>query len=164
MKNTTSWFFTRVILPLTPSIVGIFIRYIHTGVFSVFLFNPMELSFSIAMLCLLVLFSIQKIEDREIRNILSVIYIILLIFFIGIFALSNFLDVHIDQLYKTSSLHVDYGFSKIKTPKPTSTFLDIENYEIMFERLRRSVLVFTCVIILVTIVIKNIFKLKEEEV
>jgi hypothetical protein len=83
-------------LPLTPFITGAIIRGVGgvQGYQSVF--DVAELSFSMAMLCLLVVASAGRISDPHLRESLVGLWIFVGVVFLALFVLSTFVKVQID--------------------------------------------------------------------
>jgi hypothetical protein len=88
-----AWAAKNFVLPLVPFLVGTTTRYI-SGAHN--LFNVGELSFSMAMLCFLVVISAGRVKDDKLRESLSNLWIFTGIFYLTLFAVSTFIEIQIE--------------------------------------------------------------------
>jgi hypothetical protein len=91
-----AWAAKNLLLPLTPFITGALIRGVSgvQGYQSVF--DVGELSFSMAMLCLLVVVSAGRVQDQNLRESLVGIWIFAGVIFLALFVVSTFVKIEID--------------------------------------------------------------------
>jgi len=91
-----AWAAKNLLLPLTPFITGAIIRGVSgvQGYQSVF--DVGELSFSMAMLCLLVVVSAGRVQDQNLRESLVGLWIFAGVIFLALFVVSTFVKVQID--------------------------------------------------------------------
>jgi hypothetical protein len=82
------WMAKHLVLPLTPFFVGSAIRIVRTGELSASAFDPAELSFSLAMFCILGVVAAHRIHDREYRDIAFVVFVIGVAVFMSMFSFS----------------------------------------------------------------------------
>jgi hypothetical protein len=99
--ETLGWSLRRIFLPLLPFICGALIRTINSGSLGIQSFNGAELSFSMALLSILVLESLNRQQDNILRNSWGSAFIAAISIFLVLFALqvyeSNLCQKHIMQ-------------------------------------------------------------------
>lgn len=98
MKESIRWTIRQLILPLMPFLIGTLVRYFYFG-FSWSIFDPSLLSFSMAMLCYLVIISSVNIEDSILRKELSDFFAGGLIIFLVAFAVINYISVSMEASF-----------------------------------------------------------------
>jgi hypothetical protein len=101
-----AWATKHLLLPLTPFITGAIIRAVAGMHGYQDVFDVGELSFSMAMLCLLVVASASRVSDQHLRESLVGIWIVPGVIFLALFALSTFAKVQIDSGMKDLLLSV----------------------------------------------------------
>lgn len=85
-RRALAWLARNVVLPLTPFIIGAAIRVIRSHDISIAAFDPGELTFSLAMLCLLGVAAAWRLQDRDDRDVAFAIFVIGVAFFVSMFA------------------------------------------------------------------------------
>lgn len=165
IKKIISWASKRVLLPLGPFFVGASIRYVHDGTVNRSLFDPTELSFSMAMLCLLVSFSINKLDDKDLADSLNGLYGVALLFFFAMFAASSFIKIRLEyHVFEYISLVKD---SIANNPQLPQNIIDKINGPLcndltsMLLRIQSIVGLMSFVLIPVTVIIKEKYNLDD---
>ena len=97
MKENFGWIAKHLVLPLIPFIFGTLIRFVLHGPFICAIFDPAELSFSMAMLCFLVTLNASKLRDNSLAEGISFFNILGMIIFISLFVLTVFTKVLVDN-------------------------------------------------------------------
>jgi hypothetical protein len=97
LTKFVAWAAKNLVLPLTPFITGAIIRAVSglQGYQSVF--DVGELSFSMAMLCLLLVVSAGRLSDHHLREALVGLWILAGVIFLALFVVSTFVKVQIDS-------------------------------------------------------------------
>ena len=85
MKQTIGWVSRNVLLPLLPFIVGACIRSVHLGQLSLEIVDPAELSFSMAMVCILANRGAGKLTDKPLSDTLTSLYFVCIVLFLALF-------------------------------------------------------------------------------
>jgi hypothetical protein len=95
------WFLKNVLLPLLPFVIATVIRYINLGQLSLQILDGGELSFSMAMSCILILSSVSRLSDKEARDVITNILYIGVGLFVAMFACSILAKVHMESIVST---------------------------------------------------------------
>jgi hypothetical protein len=82
------WLGRHILLPLTPFIVGSLIRTLKSGRLSISSLDPTELSFSLAMFCLIGVVAARKIEIIQYREAAFAVFVVGVAIFMSLFSLS----------------------------------------------------------------------------
>jgi uncharacterized membrane protein YoaK (UPF0700 family) len=85
-RGAVAWLARNVVLPLTPFVIGATIRIIRSGTITISAFDPGELAFSLAMLCVIGVASARRLQDRDDRDVSFSIFVIGVAFFVSMFA------------------------------------------------------------------------------
>lgn len=80
------WCMKYVLVPLIPFLIGASIRLLEKGSWSWSALDPVQLSFSFAMLCLLANVSAQRLEESQYRETLAGLFMIGAVLFVSMFA------------------------------------------------------------------------------
>jgi hypothetical protein len=91
------WFLKRIFLPLLPVIIGYFLRLLYLERGGIDLIDGIELSFSMAMLSILVLESSFNITDKNDREFINVIIWIQIVIFLGLFASQTLIEILLED-------------------------------------------------------------------
>ncbi|NTW32554.1 MAG: hypothetical protein HGB12_08020 [Bacteroidetes bacterium] len=95
-KETVNWVLRNILIPLTPFVIGAFLRFVYTKSFGIALFNESELSLSMGLLCIIMIKSANKLSDETLGDNLANVLIMFALVFIVIFACTSFLKFHMD--------------------------------------------------------------------
>ncbi len=82
----------RIVFPLLPFLIGALIRAIHNGL-TMQVFNPPELTFSMALLCMICFQDASLLSNKVLGSSLASLFSILMVFFIVMFAVSLFIQI-----------------------------------------------------------------------
>jgi len=93
--NVLGWVLRKVLLPLLPFLLGASIRIIHLGKVSVEVFDGAELSFSMAMLSVLILENVNRLNDESLRDFLSSGFQVFATLFLALFAIQIYIEAEI---------------------------------------------------------------------
>lgn len=113
--STISWILKNILLPLTPFLLGAVLRFFKAQTFGIGLFDAGELSFSMGILCLIVIQSANRLPDTNLGEAIANTLIFFMIFFLVMYACSTFIKVHsefhmlskidkVSELLKTKNL------------------------------------------------------------
>jgi hypothetical protein len=91
-----------VIIPLTPFIIGACIRLLESESASWSALDPAELSFSLAMFCLLGNISARRLEKSQYREAIAGVFVVGAVLFISLFAYSVLKSQQLDNLERSS--------------------------------------------------------------
>lgn len=163
-KEIIGWLSKRVLLPLTPFLVGAVIRYLYVGSVQRSIFDPAELSFSMAMLSLLVLLSIGKLDDRSLAESLSGFYTLILVMFLVFFSFASFLKAQFDS--NLGTLLDSLEKLQVGQPVPDVVVSNVSNLQdqlikSMLLRTQLFVVILTLIVILLTVIFKQKYRLED---
>ena len=161
MKESIRWTIRQLILPLTPFFIGALVRWIYLG-FSWSIFDPSLLSFSMAMLCYLVIISSVNIHDQDLRKELSDIFAFTLIVFLVAFAVINYINISIDASFLANIEQIIASNSSGIISVNTFQDLIKPQYENSprIERVKELLIIMTFVTLTLTIYCKHKYKLE----
>jgi len=111
------WIAKYLLLPLTPFLVGLAIRWVGAGALSWPCFDPAELSFSLAMLCLFGVASARRLDNAQSREVAFAVFVIGVAIFISMFAFSI---VELSRLESTRYLALQQAIDALAIPAPIS--------------------------------------------
>ena len=97
MKQDVSWGLKNVLLPLSPFLIGAILRWLYEGAFSLSILDSVSLSFSMAILCILLLKSASQLEDKDLNDSLTSVLGVGIIFYLALFATAIFIQIHIEH-------------------------------------------------------------------
>lgn len=165
MKDVIAWIAKNLVLPLLPAFTGALIRYTHSGQFNEETFEIGELSFSMAMLFVIVMVSASRLNDKGLREGLNVLFTIGLVFFLAVFVCTTLLKIQVDaamrenvEQIKKLSLHSPLD------PSALGHILDDHHLANTFKmqgRIRLFAIWTAIAAIPITILIKLKYKLEE---
>jgi hypothetical protein len=112
------WIAKYVLLPLTPFLVGFAIRLVGTGELTWRCFDPAELSFSLAMLCLFGVASARRLDDSESREIAFALFVVGVSIFVSMFSFSI---VELTRLDSSQHVALTHAIDLLATRAPTGT-------------------------------------------
>jgi hypothetical protein len=92
-SSTIAWFFTCILLPLTPFFLVAIINLIYFENLSWTIFDPTILSFAMIMLCYVALVKIHNLDNNHLKSVLTTIYYLIIAFLFVPFVLSVFLNI-----------------------------------------------------------------------
>jgi len=104
MKKNFSWICKNLLLPLIPFVAGWLVRSLNFGEFSLDYFNPGELSFSMSMLCLIMMLNGKRLSDEDANEIIFTLFFVIMVVFICIFAINTYMQT---ELYKNYDILID---------------------------------------------------------
>lgn len=99
--RTVAWIIKHILLPLTPFVIGAVVRSVYGGDFHIDTLSAAELSFSMAMMALIVSTKTAQIKDRHLSEALTSLYQIILIVYLALFAVTMFLETDVNTLLET---------------------------------------------------------------
>lgn len=106
--ETLRWILKNIVLPLTPFLTGALLRFSYGSQDLDHIFDPSELSFSMGLLCIIVLISVNKLTEENLSDALSSILTILIVIFLVLFASSSLIKIHFDtQVLKSYQIFID---------------------------------------------------------
>ncbi len=89
MRITVAWVLKNLLLPLLPFGLGALIRILSALSIDRSAFDPADLSFSLAILCLLVSVSARKLQDPHTSSSISSMFIMFGCLFLTLFAITT---------------------------------------------------------------------------
>ena len=95
-KETVSWSLQNILLALLPFLLGALFRILYKGEVEFSSFDASELSFSLAILFILILQSVNNLSDDNLKRSLSVLLQLGIFFALAFFASSLILKIHLD--------------------------------------------------------------------
>jgi hypothetical protein len=159
--KTTVWIAKNVLLPLSPFFVGALIRVLHTGRLTLDSMNPAELSFSMAMMSLVVSMTASKLTDQHLKDSITYMYQIALIIFLALFACAVFLqtdiEVSIEGVWRTAATKIHDGTNLTSADLPEQ----ISKYKDILDRFRITILVLSLIAVPVTIISNKKYGLED---
>lgn len=111
------WLARHLVLPLIPFLVGSGIRMVRAGEVSISAFDPAELSFSLAMFCILGVVAARRLQAQEYREAAFVVFVIGVAIFMSMFAFSV---VESDRLAELQENALDSTVQALKSGKAMS--------------------------------------------
>jgi len=93
MKGTIAWLARVVLLPLLPAIVGALVRAVYSGSWNFTAIDSTELGFSVGLIGVVILSSVNRLTDKDLRDSLGPIFIIILALALCLFAGSVLIKV-----------------------------------------------------------------------
>ena len=72
--RTVSWFGRHLLLPLTPFLIGALVRYLYVGRIALETLSPAELSFSMAMMSLIISTKASQIRQKTVSGAITSLY------------------------------------------------------------------------------------------
>lgn len=159
--KTVVWIAKNVLLPLTPFFVGALIRTLHTGRVTLESFNPAELSFSMAMMSLVVSMSASKLTNPDLKDSITYMYQIALIIFLALFACAVFLqtdiEVSVEGVWRLaeSKLQSTGNLTSADIPKQINQFKEI------LDRFRVAIIIMSVIVLPVTIISNKKYGLED---
>ena len=147
----------NILFPLVPFFSGFLIRYVYIGNFNIGLINPAELSYSMALLSILMIISSTNIDNRDHRDNITIIFIFSLIIFLLYFIISHYLQYDMSDCLKTindkAQLSVSSG-GKIDNFYIKSLNMQINKSNNMLNNIRFLTIWFAISIIPISLIIK----------
>ena len=161
-KEVIGWCTKYVLLPLTPFLVGALLRYFYQGSFSLSIFDPLELSFSMAILSLLIAINASKLRDKDLADSLSYLYFIAMFFFLIVFVCASLFNIQINDLIMSSmeDLKNNPQQSDIISSNISQNLQQIEKFDSRISAIRIFTIIFSCIVIPSAIICKIKFKLE----
>ncbi len=103
------WLAKYILFPLTPFIVGSTIRIIQSNDVTFRVFDTEELSFSLAVLCLLTILASERLDNADYK------FTIFALFSVGLFLFTSFYIVSVSESFRLEGLNasVIINFEKI---------------------------------------------------
>lgn len=98
MRKFIVWTIMKLLFPLMPFFIGALIRYIYFVNFSFDIFKGRELSFSIVILFIFAIDSIEGSDNIELRKDLVKIYLFCIFISIILFMLQTSIDIEINKM------------------------------------------------------------------
>lgn len=98
MRKFIVWTIMKLLFPLMPFFISAFIRYIYFVNFSVDIFKGRELSFSIVILFIFAIDSIEGLNNIELRKDLIKIYLFCIIISLILFITQTSIDLEINKI------------------------------------------------------------------
>lgn len=165
MNQTLSWTVKNCIFPLSLFFISATVRYLVSGEFSMNLISPVELSFSMGILCFLIVMSATKLSDEQLGRSLSYLYVIFAMLFICICVISikeqieaetdfSLILHHIQEAARTNSTLSEEFISE-------ASQLSLINQSPICTRLRDFSVIASIFTIIVSIRVKSRYKLEE---
>ncbi|HXU30105.1 MAG TPA: hypothetical protein VN851_05960 [Thermoanaerobaculia bacterium] len=156
-----SWFGRHLVLPLTPFLVGALVRYLYAGEFNLEALSPAELSFSMAMMSLVISTKASQIPQPNVRGAITSLYRVGVVVFVVLFALSMFLETDISTTYKAAWDGIQSQLAAGKRVSSGDLSPHIALFCKIVDRLRYSTIIFSLLMIPLTII--TILKYDMEE-
>lgn len=122
--DITGWLMRYAVLPLSPFFIGAIIRYIARLRFSLSIFEPAELAFSLAMFCMLVTISSRQLRDSDYKHTIAGLFTFGAFLFVALFATSVlFSELFVNNM----QIFVQSLIMEVSNPSASPNTL-IENY------------------------------------
>lgn len=150
--RTTAWILKYVFLPLTPFLVGALVRGLYDGAVTLNLLSPSELSFSMAMMSLVLSIKTAQLDDNHLRDALTSLYQVGVVAFLALFAVAMFLETDASNVLHT--LHAAAKSSVATGVKLTQANLPdrVESFGAILDRLRVAVLCLAFIVVPFTVI------------
>ena len=165
MMRALSWLTKRVLLPLTPFLVGALIRWVYVGRVQWSTFDVGELSFSMAMLSLLMLVSVGKLDDRTLSDLLCSLYTFLLVVFVAMFGCTTLFKTQLDSHFTSLVIQLRQSLQVGQSvPNSVVTLLSDprdQELNVMLSRIFVFVVVLSVCVIITTVVFKQRYRLED---
>jgi len=97
LKTNFSLVSNQIFFPLVPFFLGLLIRIVFWRRISLAMFDPFEVSFSVAMYLILCLISSRNLRDKKLAEKLFLPYLFSLCLLISLFSLSVFLKAYSER-------------------------------------------------------------------
>lgn len=158
---SVGWFVKHLVLPLSPFIIGALIRTIYAGDISVESLSPGELTFSVAMLSLLMAAKCSQLTNQDLRSALTSLFQLGVIVFLALFAWSIFIEIDIansmNKVWEAaqSSVQTNKPIQVEDLPERVPQLSDILN------RLRWTALAASGLVVPLTVYAVNKYNLQE---
>lgn len=165
MKDTIAWIAKNLILPLLPAITGALIRYAHSGHFNEDTFEIGELSFSMAMLFVIVMNSASRLNDKGLREALTVLFTIGLVIFLVLFVCTTLLKTQVDSTMRDNIAQINKLLSNSQIESTTVARIlndqHLANTFQMLARIRFFAMWSAATALPLTVIIKLKYKLED---
>jgi hypothetical protein len=162
------WSMKYIIVPLLPFFIGAGIRLIdNNGGWSWGMLHPSELSFSLAMFCILGNVYARKLEDEKIRETLSGLFIAGIVIFMSMFAFSVSQDSQLNNL-RTDTVSTIISEANQKGALPYNEIKELaqeQNIQIIIHKLNvilSIVSIAGAIYIFMGLTFRHFYKLGEE--
>ena len=110
---TLRWLLKHVVLPLLPFFIGASIRCLFHNGFSINAFSPAELSFSMAMLTMVISLNASRLNNPNLRETISSLYQLGAFVFLILFSWAIFIEADkinlLNNLFKLVEQHINSG-------------------------------------------------------
>ncbi|MEM9558025.1 MAG: hypothetical protein AAGC60_27455 [Acidobacteriota bacterium] len=157
---TVSWLGKYVVLPLTPFIVGVMVRYLYSGNLEFRALSPAELSFSMAMMSLVMATKASQLEN-SVRGAITTLYRVGVVVFIVLFSIAMFLETDISASYKLTWLLV---LDQLNNGMPVTGGelpARVEFFGGIVDRLRSLTVTFSCIFVPLTVFTVRKYNMEE---
>lgn len=161
------WIAKYLLLPLAPFLVGLAIRWVWAGALSWRCFDPAELSFSLAMLCLFGVASARRLDDAQSRELAFAVFVVGVAIFVSMFAFSI---VELSRLESGRQFALQQAVTLLEAATPASSdaiaslrnVLDGNESERILTRILYSVVGLGMFFVLAGLVLRDRYGLGEE--
>jgi hypothetical protein len=165
MKETIGWVLQKILLPLLPFLVGVLVRSLHLGGFSLEVFDGVELSFSMAMLSTLVLERANRLDDRHLRTSIAGVFLIALVAFFFLFSVQLYLKVGV-ELTSVDMVAKLKNTLQVNSPVPTSALTLLHDPRIGDSTSKLCVLriwtfIGTVMVVPIAVLVKVLYRLED---
>ena len=159
--RSVGWFTKYVILPLAPFIVGMLIRGLYAGQVSMKMVSPGELSFSVAILSLVISTKAAQIQDTILRDALTSLFQLAVIVFLAFFSWAVLVETDI-AISLESIWQLAQTSANSAAPVAADSLPDhLASRQELLGRLRWATIVSACVMIPLTVLSVNRYNLHE---
>jgi uncharacterized membrane protein len=146
LMKTVAWLLKNLFLPLTPFFVGALARSLHRGVFEFNSLSPTELSFSMAMLFLVVSLNASRLTNTTLREALTQLYQFGVITFLALFAWAIFIEADIESSLQSSLFAMEVAVQDGVTITAEALPDRIHQYEDILHRLRYTTVILALIV------------------
>lgn len=152
VMRTVSWFGRHLLLPLTPFLIGALVRYLYVGRIAVETLSPAELSFSMAMMSLIISTKASQIRQKTVSGAITSLYRVGVVVFVVLFALAMFLETDIAAAYEAAWQQVVDSVANGVTITGTELPARVQQFSDIVSRLRNVTITFSLLILPLTII------------
>ncbi|MGB0385169.1 MAG: hypothetical protein ACPGWR_10125 [Ardenticatenaceae bacterium] len=98
MADLANWAMKYALVPLIPFLIGALIRWLENGI-GWNAFKPVQLTFALAMFCLLVYASAERLDRLQYKETIQSIYVLGMVLFIALFTYATVKDSQLSELH-----------------------------------------------------------------
>ena len=96
--DLANWTMKYALVPLIPFLIGALIRWLENGI-GWNAFKPVQLTFALAMFCLLVYASAERLDSLQYKETIQTIYVLGMVLFIALFTYATVKDSQLSGIH-----------------------------------------------------------------